>query len=86
MARVPERVGSVVCDVRALSLRRANSVVVTRGLSCPVACGILVPRPEIEPTSPALEGRFFIYLYFYYYFLKFIFGCAGSSLLRAGFL
>ena len=28
--------------------------------SCPVACGILVPRPGIEPTSPALEGRFLI--------------------------
>ena len=23
-----------------------------------VACGILVPQPGIEPTSPALEGRF----------------------------
>ena len=23
-----------------------------------VACGILVPRPGIEPTSPALEGGF----------------------------
>ena len=28
-------------------------------LSCPVACGILVPQPGIEPTSPMLEGRFF---------------------------
>ena len=27
-----------------------------RGLSCPTACGILVPRPGIEPMSPALEG------------------------------
>ena len=26
--------------------------------SCPVACGILVPQPGIEPASPALEGRF----------------------------
>ena len=26
--------------------------------SCPVACGILVPPPGIEPASPALEGRF----------------------------
>ena len=24
-----------------------------------MACGILVPRPGIEPASPALEGRFF---------------------------
>ena len=29
------------------------------GLSCPVACGILVPPPGIEPASPALEGGFF---------------------------
>ena len=28
------------------------------GLSCPVACGILVPRPGAEPVSPALEGVF----------------------------
>ena len=33
-------------------------LVAARGLSCPVACGILVPWPGIEPTSPALEGRF----------------------------
>ena len=24
----------------------------------PVACGILIPRPGLKPTSPALEGRF----------------------------
>ena len=29
------------------------------GLSGPAACGILVPRPGIEPMSPALEGGFF---------------------------
>ena len=29
------------------------------GLSCPAACGILVPRPGIKPESPALEGGFF---------------------------
>ena len=28
------------------------------GLSCPVACGILVPRSGIEPVSRALEGGF----------------------------
>jgi len=28
------------------------------GLSCPKPCGILVPRPGVEPMSPALEGRF----------------------------
>ena len=31
---------------------------VLHGLSCPAACGILVPRPWIEPTSPALEAGF----------------------------
>ena len=25
---------------------------------CATACGILVPRPEIEPMSPALQGGF----------------------------
>ena len=34
------------------------SLVVAHGLSCPVACGILVPQPGIDPTSPALEGGF----------------------------
>ena len=41
--RAPEHVGSVVCGPRALLLRRASSVVVAHGLSCPAACGILVP-------------------------------------------
>ena len=44
-ARAPEHVGSVVV-ARGL------------GLSCPTACGILVPSPEVEPVSPALEGGF----------------------------
>ena len=35
-----------------------GSVVVAYGLSCLAACGILVPRPGIEPASPALEGGF----------------------------
>ena len=47
------------CGAQALSLRHSSSVVVACELSCPAACGILVPRPGIEPTSPALEGRFF---------------------------
>ena len=34
------------------------SVVVALRVSCPVACGILVHRPGIEPTAPALAGRF----------------------------
>ena len=34
-----------------------GSVVAACGLSCPAACGILVPWPGIEPASP-LEGGF----------------------------
>ena len=37
---------------------RMGSVVAACGLSWPMACGISVPRPGIEPTSPALEGGF----------------------------
>ena len=33
-----------------------DSPVVAHGLNCPLACGILVPRPDIEPMSPALEA------------------------------
>ena len=35
-----------------------GSVVVAHGLSCATGCGILVPQPGIEPTSPALAGGF----------------------------
>ena len=31
---------------------------VARGLSCPTECGVSAPHPELEPTFPALEGRF----------------------------
>ena len=51
--------GSVVCGTWAFSLRHMSSVVVACRLSCPVACGILVPQSGIEPTSPALEWGFF---------------------------
>ena len=44
--------------MRVLQLQYAGSLVVARRLSCPVVCGILVPRPGIEPTYPALEARF----------------------------
>ena len=36
-----------------------GSVVVAHGLSCSLACGILVSWARIEPVSPALEGRCF---------------------------
>ena len=39
-------------------LQLTGSVVVTCGLSCLVACGIIVAQPRIQPTSPALGGRF----------------------------
>ena len=35
-----------------------DTVVVAHRLRCSEACGILVPQPGVEPTSPALEGRF----------------------------
>ena len=34
------------------------SLVVVHRLSCPKACGILVPQPGMEPASSALEGGF----------------------------
>ena len=41
------------------SLRHTGSLIEACELSCPEACGILVPRPGVEPESPALEGGFF---------------------------
>ena len=38
--------------------RHTGSVVLAGGLSCPLACGILVPRTEVKLVSPALAGRF----------------------------
>ena len=34
------------------------SLVVVHRLSCPMACGTLVPQPGMEPVSSALEGGF----------------------------
>ena len=42
--------------LRGTSSRRAGSVVVAHGPSCSAACGNL-PRPGLEPVSPALGGR-----------------------------
>ena len=39
------------------SLPWGAGAVTEHRLSHPGACGILVPRPGIEPTSPTLEGR-----------------------------
>ena len=49
-------VGFSSCDLRAPEC--AGSVVVTHGLSCPTACGILITQPGIKPTFPALEDGF----------------------------
>ena len=45
----------LVAGTWILLLRQMGLVVTEYGLSCPVACGILVPGTGIEPTSPALE-------------------------------
>ena len=43
------------------SLQHADfSTVVGPGLHCPAACGILVPQPAMESSSPALEGEVLI--------------------------
>ena len=41
------------------SLWHTGSLIEAHRLTCPTACGILVPRPGIEHVSPALEGGFF---------------------------
>ena len=51
--------GGFSCGARALQGAWA-SVVVAHRLSCSVAHGVLVSRPGIEPTSPALAGGFLI--------------------------
>ena len=75
--------------------RRAGSVVVAHGPSCSAACGILPDQgsnpcplhwqadsqPLRHQGSPFLSFFFKINLFIY----VFIFGCIGSSLLRAGF-
>ena len=49
--------GFSCCRARALGPQA--SVVVAHGLSCSMACGNL-PRPGLEPMSPALAGGFLI--------------------------
>ena len=39
-------------------MQHTDSPVVAQGLSCSAACGILFPRPGINPPSPALQGAF----------------------------
>ena len=40
----------------AQTLGCVGSVVMVPRLSCPSACGILVPGPETDPVSPVLAG------------------------------
>ena len=51
-------VQALQCSVQPQWLWCVSSIVVAHGLSFSAACGILVPRPGIEPGSPALEGGF----------------------------
>ena len=44
------------CVTRDLSLHCADTLVVARGLSCSMACGILVPQPGVKPASLALQS------------------------------
>ena len=60
-AWAPERTGSVgaVCGLKLwLTGCRAHGLSEVCGLSCPVACGILVSQPGIKHVSSAFKGRF----------------------------
>ena len=48
-------VASLVAEHR---FQGSEASVAASGLSCTVACGVLVPRPGIEPVSPELAGGF----------------------------
>lgn len=50
-------VSNVLGCIRS-SLRHVESFVVCGLNSCPRTCAILVPWPQVEPLSPASEGRF----------------------------
>ena len=46
------------CIIGDLSFWGMNCLVVAYGLSCSVACRILVPQLGIKPASPVLQGGF----------------------------
>ena len=48
--------GFSCCEAQVLG--HTGAILVVHGLSCPAACGILLPAPGIEPMSPALSGGF----------------------------
>ena len=56
--KVSALLDTLVSGNRYLSLQHTDSLVVVLRLSCPGACGILVPWAGMELTSPALQGRF----------------------------
>ena len=41
----------------ACNPEHVGSIVATHGLSCSVACGILVPQPGIKPKSPCIARQ-----------------------------
>ena len=43
------------CSAQDLPLWRVDSLIVSCRLSSSAVCGILVPQPRIEPTSPSLQ-------------------------------
>ena len=49
-------VGSTALDLSGRAV--LASLVVVHGFSRPTVCGVFVPRPGIEPVSPALKGGF----------------------------
>ena len=56
VCRLLAAVASLVADHRLYSVQASQ--VAAHDLSCPVACGILVPGLGIEPVSPVLAGGF----------------------------
>ena len=38
-------------------LKCTSFIVVMCGLSCPVACGIFIPQPGIEPVPPTVPAQ-----------------------------
>ena len=64
------------------ALECAGSVLVAH-VSCPMACGILVPQPAIELASPAMEHGFFfkdlfiIYIFIYFWLCRVLVAAHG---------
>ena len=115
-ARVSHHSGFSCCGAWALGTQASVVVVHrlsscgSRALECRLSsCGLRaqllhgmwdLPRPGLEPVSPALAGRFlttvptgkslfllsFFFFFFYLINYLFIFGCVGSSFLCKGFL